>query len=588
MSIAQDPAIPSRIDDVDTQPISTRLQILIVDDVPANLVALEAALEPLHRPIVKASSGRQALAQLLEKDFSLVLLDVQMPDMDGFETAAMIRGRERTKHLPIIFVTAHHDDQAAVLRAYELGAVDFLHKPLEPAILLAKASVFVTLQDRTEELASERFQREFDAARRNYEEEALRRQMEQEQAAKEQLARLNEILRQQMEQELAAKEELARLNHALSEIDRRKDTFLAILGHELRNPLAPLRTAIDLIKTHPQKPVPPRVIDVLDRQTDMLTRLVEDLLDLSRINADKIELRPERSDLRLIVEGAISTSRPVIEQRDHTLTVAMPPEPVPIVGDAVRLIQVVTNLLNNAARYTERGGKIEIGCGTVLDRAYVRVTDDGIGIPAELLPNIFAMFVQERVRSDGSGGLGLGLTLARQLVEMHHGTLHATSGGRGTGSTFEILLPLEGSHDVVVARTRSTAVKPLVRAATTPLRTVVIDDNADARELVAELLRSHGHAVMTAEDGLQGLALIRDHRPDVALVDLGLPGLDGVSLARELRAQCPGLATRLVALTGYGQTRDLQRTKAAGFHAHIVKPATAAAILAALRAGIPD
>ncbi|MBA3453507.1 MAG: response regulator [Deltaproteobacteria bacterium] len=558
--------IPSVLDDVDTSPTSTRRQILIVDDVPANLVALEAALAPLHRAIVKASSGREALARLLEKDFSLVLLDVKMPGMDGFETAELIRGRERTKHLPIIFVTAHHQDQAAVLRAYQLGAVDFLLKPIEPQILLAKASVFVSLQDRTEDLASERFQREFDESRRDYEAEALRRQMEQEHAAKE---------------------ELARLNDALAENDRRKDSFLAILGHELRNPLAPLRTAIDLIKIDPGQPLTTRTIHVLDRQTDMLTRLVEDLLDLSRINANKIELRPEPVDLRVIVEAAISTSRPALEQRQQTLTVALGAEPVRIVADHLRIVQVITNLLNNAARYTQRRRKVEVSCGVDVDRAFVRVTDTGIGIPAELLSKIFEMFVQERVRSDGSGGLGLGLALARQLVEMHRGTIGATSRGRGTGSTFEITLPLEDADDVVAVRPRTDMMKPLARGSSASLRTVVIDDNEDARELVAELLRSRGHEVFTAEDGHQGLAMIRKHRPDVALVDLGLPGIDGVSLVHELRAQCPDLCTRLVALTGYGHTGDVQRTKDAGFDAHLVKPASAAAILASLTAPLP-
>jgi signal transduction histidine kinase len=492
------------------------------------------------------------------------MLDVQMPDMDGFDTAGMIRARERTKHLPIIFVTAHHHDQAAVLRAYELGAVDFLLKPVEPEILRAKASVFVTLQDRTEELATERLQREFDMARRDYETVTLRRQMQQEHAAKE---------------------ELARLNAALADADRRKDSFLAILGHELRNPLAPMRTAIDLFRATPERPVREEMIDVLDRQTMVLTRLVEDLLDLSRISANKIELRPEHLDLRAIIEAAVVTSRPAIEQRCHSLSIVLPGEPVCITADHVRLVQVITNVLNNAARYTQRGGKIQIACGVERERAFVRISDTGIGIPEELLPRIFEMFVQERVRSDGSGGLGLGLALARQLVEMHHGTIRAASAGRDAGSTFEIMLPLDGTEGVLVARTRSDKVKPLARPAAVMLRTVVIDDNADARELLAELLKSHGHEVMTAENGYQGLAMIREHRPDVALVDLGLPGIDGLALAHELRVQCPDLRTRMVALTGYGNTADLQRTKEAGFHVHLVKPATAAAILAALAPG---
>ncbi|MBA3395315.1 MAG: response regulator [Deltaproteobacteria bacterium] len=566
MSNNPDLAIPTVIDDVATQPVSLGREILIVDDVPANLVALEAALAPLQRPIVKASSGREALAYLLDKNFSLLLLDVQMPIMDGFETAALIRGRERTKHLPIIFITAHHHDQAAVLRAYRLGAVDFLTKPIEPAILLAKASVFVSLQDRTEELASERFQREFDATRREYENDALRRQMEQEHAAKV---------------------ELARLNAALAETDQHKDEFLAILGHELRNPLAPLRTAIDLVKGHPDTPLSERTIDILDRQTEMLTRLVEDLLDLSRINANKIELRPEPGDLRTLVQAAVDTSRPAVEQRRHALALEVGPEPVHVVADRVRLIQVVTNLINNAARYTELGGKIAVACGIVDGRAFVRISDNGIGIPAELLPRIFDMFVQERVRSDGSGGLGLGLALSRQLVQMHHGTITARSGGRDTGSSFELRLPLAGPPDVPAAHLRTDAVQPLARPVVTALRTVVVDDNADARELVADLLRSRGHVVMTAGDGHQGLVMIRDHRPDVAIVDLGLPGIDGLTLAQQLREQCPDLRTRLVALTGYGLAGDLQRTKEAGFDAHLVKPASAAAILAALAPATP-
>jgi CheY-like chemotaxis protein/anti-sigma regulatory factor (Ser/Thr protein kinase) len=315
--------------------------------------------------------------------------------------------------------------------------------------------------------------------------------------------------------------------------------------------------------------------------------LVEDLLDLSRINANKIELRPEHVDLRLIVEAAISTSRPTIEQRNHRVTVTLGDEAIRIVGDQVRLIQVVTNLVNNAARYTDRGGQIEIACGIDGERAYVRVTDTGIGIPAEFLPKIFDMFVQERVRSDGSGGLGLGLALARQLVEMHHGTIRAESAGRGAGSTFEVMVPLAETARVAPSRTSSDSDSdsdPLERPTAPPLRTVVIDDNADARELVADLLRSRGHDVMTADNGHQGLAMIRDHRPDVAIVDLGLPGIDGLALVHELRTQCPDLSTRLVALTGYGHSGDVQRTKDAGFHAHLVKPATAAAILAALTA----
>ena len=553
-------AIPVDVLNENTQPIALRRQILVVDDVPANLLAVEAALAPLQRAIVTALSGREALARLLDTDFSLVLLDVQMPDMDGYETAQWIRKRERTRHIPIIFLTAHNYDHAAVLHAYQLGAVDFLFKPIEPEILRAKAEVFLCLQERTEELAATSMQRAFDEERRRYTAAAFRREIEREQAAREELARLNKVL---------------------ADNDRRKNEFLAILAHELRNPMAPIRTALDLIKLRPDRPVTASTVDLIDRQLGVLSRLVEDLLDISRITAQKIELRPEPMDLRDAVALAVATSSPIIEARRHALTIASPAESVAIIGDHVRLVQVVSNLLNNAARYTEPGGAIRIACGMTDTRAFVEITDSGIGIPAELVGSIFEMFVQERVRSDGSGGLGLGLALARHLIELHRGAIHASSPGRGLGSTFRIELPSAGSPEALPVRKRTRDMPPL---ASPPgaLRAVIVDDNDDARDLLASLLEEHGHAVQTAADGPSALALIRDVRPDVALIDLGLPGMDGFALVTTLLAECPDLSTRLIALTGYGDAEHQTRAKAAGFHAHLVKPASATAILAAL------
>jgi len=538
-------AIPETVDEIDTSPLSTGLPVLVIDDVPANLVAMEVALAPLERQVITAISGKEGLAYLLERDFSLLLLDVQMPEMDGLETASLIRSRERTKHLPIIFVTA-----------YQLGAVDFLFKPIEPEVLLAKASVFVTLQDQAEQLAAGRLQRDFEEKRRRYETQALRRQMEQEQAAKHQLASLN---------------------RALAEADRRKDSFLAILAHELRNPLAPIRTAIDLLKEHPERLNGSKTIDILDRQTHQLSRMVDDLLDISRIKANKTDLRRELHDLRDIVETALATSAPWIVERRHQLSVSMPSEPMHVLADHVRVTQIVTNLINNAARYTEPSGSIAV-TGTIDGQhARIQVTDSGIGISQELMERIFDMFVQERVRPDGSGGLGLGLALAKRLVELHGGTIRAHSGGRGMGSCFEITLPLAEPREAPVAETRASS-----HAVTTALRAVIVDDDADMRELLAELLRAHGHDVTTASHGNDGLVLIREHRPDVALVDLALPGMDGLSLARSLRESCPDVMTRLIALTGSGQPTDFERTRAAGFDAHLVKPASEATILESL------
>ena len=554
-------AIPAPVEDVDTSPAAAVGQILVVDDVPANLVAMEAMLDSLGRPVKTARSGEEALGLLLDHDFALVLLDVHMPGMDGYETLRWVRSRERTKHLPVIFVTAEDRDSEQIARAYELGAVDFLFKPVRAEILRAKASMFVALQERTEQLAAERMERDFESRKREHEALALRRERDR---------------------ELLAKRELARLNEALAENDRRKDSFLAILAHELRNPLAPIQTCVDLIKRSPDAPLTPKMIDVLERQTASLARLVDDLLDVSRIKADKIALRPESLDLVELVDNAVSACSGLIEQRGHALTVEAPAEPIEIIADSVRISQVVCNLINNAARYTDLCGRIEVSCGAADDFAWVRVRDSGIGIPRELQATIFDMFVQERVRSDGSGGLGLGLALARRLVEMHNGAISVASDGAGHGTTFEVRLPLASSTLALAPRTRTDEMAPLARPAPAPTSIAVIDDNDDAREMLCELLRANGYDVLTATTAETGRHLISTHRPSVAIVDLGLPDFDGVTLVEQLRAQCPNLETRLIALTGYGTAADRERTKRAGFHAHLVKPSPAATILACI------
>jgi signal transduction histidine kinase len=549
------------VTDDDTHPIGSGHQILVVDDTPANLVAVEAALAPLERRVVCVTSAEEALARLMDDDFALILLDIQMPGIDGYEAARLIRGRERTQHIPIIFMTAHDRDEPSVLRAYALGAVDFLFKPIAAPILRAKASVFVTLQARTEQLAAERMEHEFESRRRDYETAALRRERDR---------------------ELAAKEALARVNEALATSDRRKDSFIAILAHELRNPLAPVRTCVDLVRADPERRLTPKMLDILDRQTSVLARLVDDLLDLSRIKADKIELRPETVDIVEIVEAALATSRPHLEDRQHALVFQAPSERILVVADTIRIAQVISNMLNNAARYTQRGGRVEISCSVNENNAVIRVIDNGRGIPAELQASIFNMFVQERVSSDGSGGLGLGLALSRRLVELHNGIITVQSDGHGKGSTFEIQLPLASSPLALTPRKRTRDMEPLAKpieeARARTIRTVVIDDNEDARELLSDLLRSRGYEVLTASDGPTGVDLIREHQPHIALVDLGLPGLDGIGVIETLRSTHPELKTRLVALTGYGEASDRERTRRAGFHAHLVKPATAAAI----------
>ena len=533
--------------------------ILVVDDVDANLVALEAALASLDRRIVAARSGTEALSRLLEEDFALVLLDVQMPGMDGYETAKWIRSRERTRHLPIIFLTAHSHDDAEVRRGYRLGIVDFLFKPLDAEVLCAKAQVFIALHERTKQVAELQVQRRLEEHRQAFEEEALRREMNAQRAAKA---------------------ELERLNAQLAAADDRKTEFLAMLAHELRNPLAPIQTAVDLIRDSAERPAP-RLLDIVDRQLGQVTRLVDDLLDVARITAGKIDLKLTPVDLAIAVDVAVTASRPLADSRRQSLTVRSPDQPVPVNIDVNRFVQILCNLLTNACRYTPSGGAIEVAWGATDVHAFVRVADNGIGIDPASLESVFEMFVQEREGDDGAGGLGVGLALARRLAEMHGGALRATSAGRGQGSTFEVLVPL-GEAALPEAAAPRGSIEKRRRPSANPLRAIVIDDNEDSLALTAELLASYGHDVLTAADGATGLAMICEHRPDVALVDLGLPRLDGFELVTALRERCPDLKTRLVAMTGYGQESDFRRTRDAGFDDHLVKPASSSAILNAV------
>jgi signal transduction histidine kinase len=552
ISVARE--LTSAAGDDDRLMMNAGRDILVVDDNQANLVAIEAALSPLGRSLVLARSGVEALGRLLEQDFALILLDVAMPGMDGFETARLIRSRERNRGTPIIFVTgvSWHDDH--VLRGYELGAFDFLVKPIRAEVLRAKASVFVELQERTLELAAKAAELREAQAREHERELAMQRRRLEAEALERQMAHM-------------------------AEAQRRKDEFLAILAHELRNPLQPIQTALELAERAPDEPISPRVREILHRQVYHLTRLVDDLLDTARFAAGKLQLHRQSLSLAAIVDEAIAASRPLIDARSHRVEVRGQAGSPTIVGDPVRLVQVVCNLLNNAAKYTPPNGRIDVEWGIDAGKAFVRVTDNGRGIPPELLDRIFDMFVQERAGTDGAGGLGLGLGLVKRLVELHHGSVHATSPGTGKGSTFEIRLPVTGPEQPADNGKHSSGRVPQLDR---PLRAIVVDDQSDLRELVADLLRARGHDVMTVEDGPSAVALICAERPDVALIDIGLPGMDGYDVARTIRRELADHKIRLIAMTGYGQQTDKDRAHDAGFDVHIVKPASAAKILRAL------
>jgi signal transduction histidine kinase/CheY-like chemotaxis protein len=371
-----------------------------------------------------------------------------------------------------------------------------------------------------------------------------------------------------------AEDENARLYARLQEHDRRKDEFLATLAHELRNPLAPIRNAVHILASEgPPDPALQWARDVIDRQVRQMARLVDDLLDLSRVSTGKLELRKAPIDLREVLHAAAETSRPVIEACGHEFIVHLPQEPVCLDADLTRLAQVVSNLLNNAAKYTERGGRVWLTAERQGSDAVVTVRDTGVGIHADMLPRVFDMFTQvERSLDRSRGGLGIGLTLVKRLVEMHGGSVTAHSDGPDRGSTFTVRLPV-----VLGAAPRADRdAEPPV--AVSSLRLLVVDDNADAAASLAMLLRLMGNDVRTAHDGLEAVALAEEFRPDVALLDIGLPRLNGYEAAREIRRRPWGGTMVLIAATGWGQEADRQRSKEAGFDHHLVKPVDPAAL----------
>lgn len=364
--------------------------------------------------------------------------------------------------------------------------------------------------------------------------------------------------------------ENARLYQEVRDADRKKDEFLSLLAHELRNPLAPIRNALEILKlAGPHEEAIEQARAMAERQVHALTRMVDDLLDVSRIMRGKIELRRARIDLATVVARAVETARPVIDAERHELTVSVAEEPICIDADLVRLSQVVANLLNNAAKYTDRGGRIWLTAGREGDAAVIRVRDTGIGIPAEKLRSIFDMFMQVEASGKRSqGGLGIGLTVVRNLLQLHGGTVEAHSAGPGQGSEFVVRLPLtEPQLDNPTQNRSSNKETPCVSR-----RILVVDDNADAADSLALLLRLQGHAVRVAHNGSGGLKLAESEPPDVAFLDIGMPDMSGHELARRLRTNPALRQTMLVAMTGWGQEEDRRKTRESGFDHHLVKP----------------
>jgi signal transduction histidine kinase len=689
-----------------------RADILIVDDRPDKLLVYGTILEDLGQNLFTAASGEQALKQVLERDFAVILLDVNMPGMDGLETAALIRKRGRSAHIPIIFITADFNDDHHMAKGYALGAVDYIASPVVPEILRAKVRVFVDLyllaqkaQRQAQEhvaLAEEKIARAAaeQATRRlaflaqasvalagSLDLAAITRELaglcvpfladvcalalaaEDGKSASTEVAWMSDdpqlgLIRHSVDSvghrwfgdavervrksgkletfgerpadaatakpdepllardigaaadfpvdgmvivplsargrtlgaralglgpsgrkldadalsmatDLAARAAIAldnaRLYGKIQAEDRRKDEFLAMLAHELRNPLAPISNAVHILQVSEKDPAKLKwATEVIGRQLRQLVRLVDDLLDVSRITRGKIELKIESIDATQVVAAAIETSRPFVDALEHTLTVLLPPEPLLVKGDFARVAQILANLINNAAKYTNEGGRIAVTAAREGANVVFRVRDTGIGIPADLLSSIFEPFTQiDRTLARSRGGLGIGLTLVRRLVEMQGGRVFASSDGPDQGSEFTVSLPAATPAQRPKGDSGESG---RTAAAALDLCVLVVDDNHDVAESTAVLLRLAGCEVHLAHDGEEALRLVPRVRPDAILLDIGLPRMNGYEVAERIRSDPENRDILIVAVSGYGQQEHRLRSKQAGFDQHVVKP----------------
>lgn len=673
--------------------------ILVVDDLPGNLIVYKTVLEELGQDLILVQSGSDALKEVLRRDFAVVILDVNMPELDGFETAAMIRARRRSAHVPIIFVTAFIDEPRAS-EGYSLGAVDFIRSPVVPSILRSKVKVFVDLfllTVRVRRQGEEQAALAEEQARRAAAEESNRRlsflaeagaviggsldfsatsrdvarlavPFLAERAAvvltgpvggretvvlataggtgvavmagagrdglpEEMARRLDDgfdavpagsdasggpdtkespiVLAVPLEtrghrfgalvlsrlssgrvfapadrylvQAYAGRSASALLNSRLFQdvllANRRKEEFLPMLAHELRNPLAPIRNAVEILGLMKiQDPGARRSIEIIDRQAVHLARLVDDLLDATRIAQGKILLRKEVCDLARIVRQSAEDHRPDLAASGIRLELEDLGRPLWVDGDPTRLAQIVGNLLHNAHKFTDPGGVVTLGARAVAETGEVWVRDTGIGIDGALLPHVFEVFAQgDQSLERSHGGLGLGLALVKGLVELHGGGITAASDGPGTGSRFTVRLPLVAGPKTAEPAPQETA------AARDRYRILVVEDNPDAAESTRELLAMMGHEVEIAGDGPSGLDATKAFRPQVILCDIGLPGgINGYDLARLIRQDASLHGIYLIALTGYGREEDLRRAQEAGFDRHLTKPVDGSVLRRAL------
>ena len=707
--------------------MNDKVNILIVDDLPDKLLSFQSILEELQENLIFARSGREALQKLLEYDFAVILLDVNMPDMDGLETATLIRQYRRTKQTPIVFVTAYMDDFQS-MRGYALGAVDYISVPVVPEILRSKIKVFVDLYRMHIQLRKQAEEREAlaraEAARDAA--EIARRQAdlladashiltrsldidaivngllifalsyfsdvamvmlfkddrrltraslvsggdESAQNESPHIAELSELSPQLMQaianidikddlidlteagtlnfsghgavqktlalgpaklmplicrgqligamllgeslisdksasrgktasikegfskadndsllKEIASRSaiaiENALLYGAIREGDRHKSEFLAMLSHELRNPLAPIRNAVHILKLQPDCAEKIQWAgEVISRQVEHMTHIMNDLLDVSRIARGVVAIEQRKLLLGEVIDRSIETCKPLLETNRNQLDVSMPAENIELQGDIVRLSQIFSNLIHNAIKYSAEGSKICLKATYDADEVTISVCDNGHGIAPELLPRIFELFVQgdnsiERKQS----GLGVGLTLVKHLIALHHGQIEAKSAGAGKGAEFIVRLP---ARCVTQAAPVSAPVVHLTKSLAG--RVLVVDDLESSAESMKMLLELQGYKAAAVHDGPAALEAVAHFQPGVILLDIGLPGMDGYEVARQLHKNMGNSTPFIIALTGYGQQSDREKAAASGIDAHFVKPADIDELLAKIAA----
>jgi signal transduction histidine kinase len=549
-----------------------KTNILLVDDKPERLLTYEASLERLNQNLVRAKSGEEALRKLEEDEFAAVLLDVSMPGMDGFETAARIRQLPQGAQSPIIFVTGVHLTDFDRLKGYEMGAADYIYIPVVPEILRGKVKVLVQLYQQQRELSE--LNAKLLAANGALEvaHEKLKADNSRE------LRELNASLEAANDQLRSEITERRTAERRLTEAAQRKDEFISILAHELRNPLAAIRGGVELMR---QPGLPKEQFtwasELLERQLQHLMRLIEDLLDVSRVSTGRVQLQSEVLDLNAAVQEGIDATRQLVDARRHELSVEFAVEPLYVRADLVRLTQVFGNLIGNAAKYMPEGGRIfvRVGADSAAGRAVVRIRDEGMGLPSHMLEDVFELFTQ--IRSSGhrtQSGLGIGLALVRNLVELHGGSVRATSGGPGCGSEFIVELPL--SEEIAMP---ADAPMEVAATAAVPLRLLIVDDNVDAAAGLAQYFQANTpYEIKVAHTGAAGIAAATEFWPEAVLLDIGLPDIDGFEVARRLRKQ-PGLdSVPLIAITGFGSELDRQRAREAGFDHFLVKPVSFAVL----------